>query len=100
MRTIRIFVSSPSDVDHERSRISRVVERLQGEFAGVAKLETVRWETQYYRAHDTFQNQIPRAADCDIVVALFWSRLGSELPPQFPRMEDGEPYPSGTAYEV
>jgi len=100
MRTIRIFVSSPSDVDHERRRIDRVVERLRGEFAGVARIETVRWETHYYSAHDTFQNQIPQAADCDIVVALFWSRLGSELPPQFPLMEDGEPYPSGTAYEV
>jgi len=100
MRTIRLFVSSPSDVDHERRRIEHVAERLNGEFAGVARVETIRWETAFYSAHATFQAQIPEAADCDIVVAVFWARLGSELPPEFPRMPDGEPYPSGTAYEV
>jgi len=47
MRTVRIFVSSPGDVDHERRRIDRVVERLNGEFAEIAQLQTIRWETEF-----------------------------------------------------
>ncbi len=100
MRTVRIFVSSPGDVDHERRRIDRVVERLNGEFAEIAKLETIRWETEFYRADKTFQDQIPEAAECDIVVAIFRGRIGTELPPEFAKLPDGSPYPSGTAYEV
>ena len=97
---VRVFVSSPGDAHFERSRLERVIERLNGEFQGVARLSAIRWETEFYKAHQTFQAQIPEAAQCDIVVAIFRSRLGTELPADFPRMENGEPYPSGTAYEV
>ena len=99
-RQVRIFVSSPGDARFERSRLERVIERLNGEFQGVAGLSAIRWETEFYKAHTTFQAQIPEAAQCDIVVAIFRARLGTELPPDFPRMANGEPYPSGTAYEV
>jgi hypothetical protein len=99
-RQVRVFVSSPGDAQFERSRLERVIERLNGEFQGVARLRAIRWETEFYKAHQTFQAQIPEAAQCDIVVAIFRSRLGTELPADFPRMESGEPYPSGTAYEV
>jgi tetratricopeptide (TPR) repeat protein len=100
MDTYRIFVSSPGDAQFERLRVDRVVARLNGELAGAARFATVRWETEFYRAHDTFQSQIPAPTDCQIVVAIFRARLGTELPPEFERMPDGEPYPSGTAYEV
>jgi tetratricopeptide (TPR) repeat protein len=100
MRQVRIFVSSPGDVDHERRRVDRVIERINGEFAGVAQFASIRWETRFYQAHETFQAQIPAAAECDIVVAIFRARLGTELPPDFLRMPDGSPYPSGAAYEV
>ena len=100
MDTYRIFVSSPGDAQFERLRVDRVVARLNGELAGAVRLVTVRWETSFYSAHDTFQAQIPLSTDCSIVVAIFRGRLGTELPPEFPRMPDGEPYPSGTAYEV
>ncbi len=100
METYRIFVSSPGDVRFERQRVDRVVARLNGELAGAARLVSVRWETEFYRAHDTFQTQIPPSTDCDIVVAIFRARLGTELPPNFMPMPDGSPYPSGTAYEV
>src|SRR5262245_56035118 len=100
MRTVRLFVSSPGDLDYERRRVERVAARLNGEFANAARIETIRWEENFYTADRSFQPQIPEAASCDIVVAVFWSRLGSELPPDFPHMSDGEPYPSGSAYEV
>jgi hypothetical protein len=100
IRQIRVFVSSPADARFERSRLERVIERLNGELQGVARLTAIRWETEFYKAHATFQAQIPEAAQCELVVAIFRARLGTELPAEFPRMADEQPYPSGTAYEV
>ena len=99
-QTLRLFVSSPGDVAGERHRIGLVVERLNAEFAGRVCIERVRWERSYYYAHETFQRQIPEAGACDLVVAVFRGRLGTPLPPEFPRLPTGEAYPSGTAYEV
>jgi tetratricopeptide (TPR) repeat protein len=100
MQQIKIFVSSPGDAAHERLRVDRVVQRLNGEFANAARIDAVRWETEFYQAHATFQAQIPQAAECDIVIAIFRGRLGTELPPDFARMPDGSSYASGTAYEL
>ena len=99
-QTLNLFVSSPGDVQAERSRIDLVVERLNGEFAGRVRIRAIRWETSFYSSHETFQKQIPEAAACDLVIAIFGARLGSPLPKRFPPMPSGEPYPSGTAYEV
>jgi eukaryotic-like serine/threonine-protein kinase len=100
LRHVRVFVSSPGDATHECGRVDRVVERLNGEFAATARIETIRWETEFYRAHTTFQAQIPAAADCDIVIAVFRHRIGTELPATFARLPDDCRYPSSTAYEV
>lgn len=100
MREINVFVSSPADVEHERQRTERVVERLNGQYAGLVRLVPIRWEQKFYEARTGFQAQIPEAANCDLVIGILWSRLGSELPPDMPPMPNGEPYPSGTAYEV
>lgn len=101
VQTFRLFLSSPGDVAIERRRIAAIVSRLNGECAGRARIDTVRWETETYQAHATFQSQIPQAVACDLVLTLFKWRLGTELPPDFPeRLPTGEPYPSGTAYEL
>ena len=100
IRTVRLFVSSPNDVEAERQRVEVVAERLNGLYAGIVRIEAIRWETKFYTADKSFQPQIPEASECDIVIGIFWARLGSELPPTFPKMPDGTPYPSGTAYEV
>ena len=58
-------------------------------------------ETERYQAHATFQAQIPQAVECDLVLTIFKWRLGTALPPNFPeRLPTGEPFPSGTAYEL
>ncbi len=99
--TIRLFVSSPADVAAERRRVALIVQRLNGEFAGRARIEPVFWEDSVYSAHDTFQNQIDDPAHCDIVIAVLGTRLGTRLPDDFPRHpRTGQPYPSGTAYEI
>jgi tetratricopeptide (TPR) repeat protein len=98
---IRIFVSSPSDVLPEREAIDRVVAAANARLGGRPLLETVRWESRFYTADATFQSQIADPGDCDLVVTLFWTRLGSELPPDFAqKMPDGRPWPSGTVYEM
>lgn len=105
MRTVRVFISSPSDAVRERDRLSRVARRLNLIYAEEAELEIIRWEDDFYGAHETFQTQIPEAKACDIVIGILKHRLGSPLPSTFPNMPDrepflGEPYPSGTAYEI
>ena len=96
----RLFVSSPGDVPEERLRVDQVIERLNGEFAGRMMIKPVFWEAAYYTADKTFQDQIPQSADCDLVIAIFKARLGTKLPDNFPKLPSGEPYPSGSAYEV
>ena len=105
MRTVRVFISSPSDAIRERDRLSRVARRLNLIYAEEVELEIIRWEDDFYGAHETFQTQIPEAKACDIVIGILKHRLGSPLPSTFPNMPDrepflGEPYPSGTAYEI
>src|SRR6266508_4483806 len=100
VRKVTIFVSSPKDVAPERGRVQAVTAKLNREYEGLVRFETVLWEEYFYTADKSFQPQIPEAVACDIVVSIFWTRIGTELPADFARMPDGRPYPSGTAYEL
>jgi len=98
INSIRIFISSPGDVFEERTLAQRVIERVQAEFAGRAVLEPIFWEHEPLLATDTFQTQITRPAEADVMVAILWSRLGTRLPKDFTR-KDGSRYESGTEFE-
>jgi hypothetical protein len=100
MREVTIFVSSPKDVAPERGRVQAVTAKLNREYDGLVQFETVLWEEHFYTADKSFQPQIPESITSDIVVSIFWTRIGTELPADFPRMPNGKPYPSGTAYEL
>ncbi|MDH4031660.1 MAG: DUF4062 domain-containing protein, partial [Chromatiales bacterium] len=95
---LRVFVSSPGDVRHERAIVHDVIERLQEEVEGVATLESVLWEEEPLLATDTFQAQLARPSDCDVMIAILWSRLGTPLSDELTRA-DGSRYESGTEYE-
>ena len=56
------------------------------------------WEHEPLLATDTFQSQIPRPGECQVMVCILWSRIGTRLPRQISR-PDGTPYDSGTEYE-
>src|SRR5215472_8537709 len=99
-REVRMFVSSPGDVAPERGRVEAVAAKLNREYEGLVQFDTVLWEESFYRADRTFQAQIPESAACDIVVSIFWTKVGTALPPEFAHMPDGRPYLSGTAYEL
>ena len=79
VREVAIFVSSPGDVRYERKRLERVADRLNDSLDGAVRFRLIRWETRHYK----FQEQIEHAAQCDIVVSIFRTRLGTELPPEF-----------------
>ena len=100
VRKVTIFVSSPNDVAPERGRMQAVTAKLNREYEGLIQFETVLWEEHFYTADKSFQPQIPEPIASDIVVSIFWTRIGTELPTGFPRMSNGQPYPSGTAYEL
>src|SRR5215471_8660823 len=100
MRNVAIFVSSPIDVAPERGRVQAVTAKLNREYEGLVRFETVLWEEHFYTADKSFQPQIQEAVACEIVVSIFWTRIGTELPADFARMPNGQPYPSGTAYEL
>src|SRR5262245_8677752 len=98
MAELRIFISSPGDVELERQIARRVIARLNGEFAGTPALVPYFWEYEPMRLPQDFQTQIPPTSTFDIVVCILWSRLGSPLGPRHVR-PDGSPYLSGTEYE-
>jgi tetratricopeptide (TPR) repeat protein len=85
-------------VFEERAIAQRVIERLQSEYAGRVVLQPVLWEHEPLVASSTFQEQIIRPSETDVVVSILWSRLGTRLPKGFTR-EDGSRYDSGTEYE-
>ena len=100
-KTIKIFISSPGDVVHERQIAKRVIKNLEHEFssAGVT-LEALLWEDMPLQATSSFQEGINQIVDTklvDIAVFILWSRLGSPLKDFL--KPDGSVYKSGTEYE-
>src|SRR5438876_11993950 len=100
VRKVTIFVSSPKDVTPERGRVQAVAAKVNREYEGLVRFETVLWEEHFYTVDKSFQPQIPEAVASDIVVSIFWTRTGTEIPAEFPRMANGNSYPSATASEL
>lgn len=96
--TISIFISSPGDVAEERELSKKIIERLQGEYSGRVVLKPIYWEHEPLLATQSFQEQITRPSQTDIVITILWSRLGTRLPAQFTK-SDGSRYESGTEFE-
>jgi WD40 repeat protein len=92
---MKIFISSPGDVDKERRIAERLLDRLIKEFAGRVPIEPYFWEYEPMRHDRNFQDQIPATAAFDIVICILWSRLGTPL-----KGPDGREYASGTEYEI
>jgi hypothetical protein len=99
-RSFRVFLSSPSDVRPEREAAERVVRRLGGIYAEHVDLRLERWEPKFYEATKSIQEQIESTVEFDLVIAIFWKRIGTELPPDIYRRPDGSCFESGTVLEV
>jgi len=102
-RTLRVFVSSPSDVAAERTRVKLVADRLNAQLEGIVRLDILRWEDAFYTAAQSFQQAIDGAIGnmtaTDMVLCIVWKRAGLKLDPAIWRRADGSSYESGTVLE-
>lgn len=107
-KQLTLFLASPDDVMQERQIVQRVVEKLNvddsidpwvhiqihtrndAELFTPAPGDAIDQEEEH--------KGILRAADCDIVVVLFWSKMGASLPEDIVR-EDGTVYEAITEWD-
>ena len=75
-RTISLFVSSPGDVLPEREAVTRVVQRINDEQRDLLKIRDIRWESAYFGATTRFRPRSSKREACELVVCIFWRRLG------------------------
>ena len=109
MEHLRFFVSSPGDVKDERTFAQQVIENLPKDpsFRSRISCEVVRHDdpavplamTANEPPQLTVDRHMPSPAECDVVIVILWSRLGSTLPGEVYRKPDGSPYGSGTEWE-
>ncbi len=78
--TVRIFVSSPDDVKDERSIVKDIIERLRIEYEAYFEVNAILWENEAIVATGGFQEALVDPGTCDIVLVIFWSKLGTPLP--------------------
>jgi hypothetical protein len=106
---LRVFISSPADVDIERALARELIaQALPAEsfIRGRVTFEAVTWDDPHATVampaqmtpHQAIERGLPRPSECDVVVVILWSRMGTPLPDEF-RKADGEPYVSGTEWE-
>jgi WD40 repeat protein len=127
MKTIKVFVSSPGDVQVERTIADRLIRAIAEElgipvsvqYSNLLRdsepVESPRssvepesdelilcpyfWEYQRFSPELGYQDQIPDTSRFDLVISILWSRLGTKLHSRF-RMPDGSEPRSGTEYEI
>lgn len=98
LEQLRIFISSPGDVQDERAAALQVIADLNKRYTGVVELEPVVWEDMPLQADGSFQANIDELVGAiDIAVFILWSRLGSEVADI--HKADGSHYKSGTERE-
>ncbi|UHD18750.1 nSTAND1 domain-containing NTPase [Thiocapsa bogorovii] len=76
---VRIFVSSPSDLEHERALVKDVIEVLAQEYLPYFSLQAILWEEEALTAAQSFQAGLLRPSECEIVLVMLWTRLGTPL---------------------
>jgi len=100
-KRLRIFISSPGDVESERQKAAMVIDYLQRWYGDAVTLEAVLWEDLPLNVSSSFQEGIDiilNQAPIDIAVFILWNRLGSPLGRTIVNRE-GQPYRSGTERE-
>jgi hypothetical protein len=106
---IRVFLASPGDVADERALARQVLERLPYDplLRGQVTIEPVAWDQPgagvpmlaTMTPQAAIEAGLPKPSECDIVVVIFWARMGRPLSLKEDRKPDGSPYLSGTEWE-
>jgi hypothetical protein len=105
-RVFRVFLSSPGDVTDERALARRILkEELSYDpfLRSQVAFEAVSWDDPAapvpmladQTPQDTVNRSRPRPSECDFVVLILWSRLGTPLPEEHCKADGGR-YLSGT----
>ena len=94
---LRIFISSPSDVEVERQIALQVIHRLGLRYQNSLELKAILWEREPLLASGHFQDALDPGS-AEIMVCIFWSRLGSPLPDSY-TAPDGRTGITGTEWE-
>jgi len=107
-RHMRIFLSSPGDVADERALALQVIEQMPYDplLRGKVTFEVVAWDKPgagtpmlaTMTPQEAINQGLPRPSECDIVVVIFWARMGTPLPEEY-KKPDGSRYWSGTEWE-
>ena len=105
---LRVFLASPGDVAYERALALEVLERLPYDslLRGRISIEVVAWDKPgggtpllaTMTPQAAIATGLPKPSECDIVIVILWSRMGTPLPPDYVKA-DGSPYLSGTEWE-
>ena len=110
MVSLRVFLSSPGDVSDERALARRLLkEELPYDplLRGRVFFEVVSWDDPPaptpMPANLTPQEAVnrfgPSPSECDILIVILWSRLGTALDRHSFSKPNGTPYASGTEWE-
>lgn len=94
-RCIRVLVCSPEDVSGARGVACAILRSLASDFEDAFILQVDEWRDLPMDAAFQYQENIPDPADMDLIVVLFWTRLGSPF-----RHQNGTEYRSATVYEL
>ena len=107
-KRVRVFIASSGDVAEERELAREVIDKLRNAFRyrDRIKLDSVAWDQPgagvaqeaTLTPQAAIKKGLPKPSDCDVVVVLFWSRIGTPLPAEYTK-PDGSRYLSGTEWE-
>jgi Sulfatase-modifying factor enzyme 1 len=102
---IRVFISSPGDVFEEHEAAKRIIGALPDRpvFRDRVAFRIVSWTTtssstpmlSHLSPQEAMGEGVPKPSECDIVVVILWSRMGTPFQDQF-----GRSFQSGTHWEV
>jgi hypothetical protein len=109
MFTIRVFLSSPGDVQEERDLARQVIRDelpVRPHFRNRVHLDVISWDDPnapatidaHITPQDAITRGLPRPSDCDVVIVILWSRIGTPLPRSYKKANGGR-YSSGTEWE-
>jgi len=87
----RVFLASPGDVPEEQQAVLKVLERFPNR---LAFREKVRFQPVAWDAPEVIEAKLPKPSECDIVIVILWSKMGT------PFKYNGVEYLSGTHYAL
>ena len=108
IRRFYVFIAAPADVVNEYKIALQVLEQLNYDsaFQGRARLNPVGWDKpdsasplmRTMNIDEANQQGLQKPSECDIVVLILWSRMGSPLAPNTVQQE-GHPFLSSTEWQ-